>query len=82
MSLKCFFETDVHPFLLANQRGITQCHHYIGRSSHVNLKWAWNESELELFAQLVAFNTNGKRIYQEYRANERGNKSLTPKIAY
>jgi len=61
MSLKCFVETDVHPFLLAIQRGIAQCHHCIGRSSHVSLKWAWNESEPKLFT-LVAFNKNRKNV--------------------
>ncbi len=76
MFLKRFVETDVHPFLLAIQQGIAQCHHYIGRSSHVNLKWAWNESEPELFA-LVAFNTNGKiyilRILNQWKGQQKPN---------
>jgi hypothetical protein len=31
-----------------------------GRSSHANFKWAWKDSELELFA-FIASNKNGRK---------------------
>jgi hypothetical protein len=72
ISMKCSTKTYVHPFLLAIQRGNTQCCHCTRRSSHANFKWAWNESEPELFA-LITFNKNE----QEYTKNFEAMKGAT-----
>jgi len=69
--MKCSAKTNVHPFLLYIQRGNTQCCHYIGKSSHANLKWAWNEIEHKLFTLIIV-----NKIGQKYTKNLKAMKGV------